>query len=272
MHTISTRKRKDNMSTDYDDIAFEYKIINSQLPVKKYAEEFNFLNLLGDVKGRTVLDLACGEGRFTRKIKQRGARHVVGVDISQKMIELARSAEKENPLSVEYISCDVTELGRIGSFDIVTASFLFNYATSKEALLAMCQTAYVNLKNGGKLVAMVNATPLYQPRDSNVTQKYGYLIISASPLHEGDSVEYLFFMDEYSFSITNYHWSKETYDWALFKSKFSKITWHPPTISQKGIEEYGIEFWRDFLDQPNFVCVECCKFDKFYRSKVIISF
>lgn len=36
------------MSTHYDDIAFEYEIINSQLPVKKYAEEFTFLNLLGD--------------------------------------------------------------------------------------------------------------------------------------------------------------------------------------------------------------------------------
>lgn len=245
------------MSTDYDDIAFEYKIINSQLAIKKYAEEFTFLNLLGDVKGRTVLELACGEGKFTRKIKQRGARHVVGVDISQKMIEFAQSAEKENRLGVEYIVCDVMELGRIGSFDIVSASFLFNYAPSKEALLAMCQTTYVNLKNGGKLVAMVNATPLYLPRNSNATQKYGYLIKSTSPLHEGESVEYLFFMDEHSFSIINYHWSKETYEWAFLKSKFRKITWQPPTISQKGIEEYGVEFWKDFLHQPNFVCVEC---------------
>lgn len=246
------------MSTDYDDIAFNYKIINSQLPLKKYAEEYTFLNLLGDVKGRTVLDLACGEGKFTRIIKQRGARHVIGVDISKKMIEFARSAENENPLGVEYIICDVTELGRIGSFDIISASFLLNYAPSKEALLAMCHTTYVNLKTGGRFAAIVNATPLYLPTNSNVTEKYGYVIKSASPLHEGDCVEYFFFINESSFSITNYHWSKETYEWAFVKSGFSNITWQPPTISPEGMEKYGIEFWKDFLQHPNFVCVECC--------------
>jgi ubiquinone/menaquinone biosynthesis C-methylase UbiE len=40
-----------------------------------------------------VLDLACGEGFYTRRIKQRDAARVVGVDVSQPMIELARAEE-----------------------------------------------------------------------------------------------------------------------------------------------------------------------------------
>lgn len=245
------------MGTDYNDIFLEYKIVNRELAVIKYAEEFTLLSLLGDVKGRLILDLACGEGRFSRKIMQRGARHVVGVDISEKMIELAKRAEKENPLGAEYVVCDVTALGKIGAFDIVSAAFLFNYASSKETLLAMCRTVYDNLKSGGKLAASVNATPLYSPKNSNITRKYGYLIKSPLPLHEGDSVEYLFFTDRYSFRIINYHWSKETYEWALRKSGFSEITWQPPTVSQKGMEEYGVRFWQDFLKEPNFVCIKC---------------
>lgn len=48
------------------------------------------LALLGDVAGLRVLDAGCGEGRFSRMLAERGAR-VVGVDVSARMVELARS-------------------------------------------------------------------------------------------------------------------------------------------------------------------------------------
>lgn len=245
------------MSLRYDDIFLEYGILSRKLAVKKYAEEFTFLNFLGEVKGKTVLDLACGDGRFTRKMKQRDARHVVGVDISENMVEFARIDEKKNPVGIEYIVCDVTNLGQIGKFDIVSAAFLFNYASSKEILLTMCQTAYNNLKDNGKLVSCINATPLYPPKNNDNIRKYGYSIKSHSPLREGDSVEYSFFTDKHSFRIVNYHWSKETYEWALHKSGFAEITWQTPSVSQEGIEKYGVEFWQDFLKQPNFICIKC---------------
>jgi predicted RNA methylase len=39
--------------------------------------------LLGDLRGKNVIDLACGEGFFTRSITWAGAARVVGVDISK---------------------------------------------------------------------------------------------------------------------------------------------------------------------------------------------
>jgi predicted RNA methylase len=39
--------------------------------------------LLGDLRDKNVIDLACGEGFFTRSIKWAGAARVVGVDISK---------------------------------------------------------------------------------------------------------------------------------------------------------------------------------------------
>jgi toxoflavin synthase len=244
------------MSTNYNAISLEYGIANRELAVKKYAEKFTFLNLIGDVKGKTVLDLACGEGRFTREIKKRGARHVVGVDISEAMIGLARTIERKNPVGAEYIVCDVVSLGKIGTFDIVSAAFLFCYASSQETLLAMCRTAYDHLKSGGRLAACVNATPLYPP-GSDITRKYGYIVKSPLPLHEGDPVEYSFFTDRCSFSLVNYHWSKETYERMLRKSGFTEITWQTPIVSQRGLEKYGVGFWKDFLKEPNFVCIGC---------------
>lgn len=245
------------MHASYDDISLAYKIVHGELTVKKHAEEFTYLNLLGDVQGKTVLDLACGEGRFSRTIKHGGAHQVVGVDISAGMIELARQAEDQQPLGTTYIHADVASLGTIGSFDVVSAAFLFNYAASKEALLALCRTAYSNLKAGGKLVASINATPLFPLLNNQATRKYGYLVQGPSPLREGDGVEYSFFTGNHSIRLLNYHWSRATYEWAFRQAGFGACNWQAPTVSPQGLEEHGHEFWRDFLCEPNFICLEC---------------
>ena len=73
----------------YDSIALAYQR-STQSPIRRYVEAYSFFQMLGDVRGRTVLDLACGEGFYSRQLRLRGARRVVGVDISPAMIELAR--------------------------------------------------------------------------------------------------------------------------------------------------------------------------------------
>ncbi len=65
------------------------------------------LDLLGDVRGTRVLDLACGHGRITREIARRGAQ-VAGVDISDVLLEMAQAAEIEEPLGITYLKADVT--------------------------------------------------------------------------------------------------------------------------------------------------------------------
>jgi 2-polyprenyl-3-methyl-5-hydroxy-6-metoxy-1,4-benzoquinol methylase len=65
------------------------------------------LDLLGDVRGMRVLDLACGHGRVARELARHGAR-VAGVDISEVLLERARAAEIEEPLGVTYLNVDAT--------------------------------------------------------------------------------------------------------------------------------------------------------------------
>ena len=48
---------------------------------------------LGDVNGKRALDVACGEGHYSRLLRQAGAEEVVGIDISERMIDLARASE-----------------------------------------------------------------------------------------------------------------------------------------------------------------------------------
>ena len=65
------------------------------------------LSILGPVAGLSVLDVACGHGRFTRESARRGAESVVGLDISARLIESARAIEEQTPLGISYVLDDI---------------------------------------------------------------------------------------------------------------------------------------------------------------------
>ena len=76
----------------------------------KHVEAPNASRVLGDISGLRVLDLACGSGRFTRWLKtDKLAGEVVGVDMSEDMIEHARRMETETPLGIKYHVADVSK-------------------------------------------------------------------------------------------------------------------------------------------------------------------
>ena len=74
--------------------------------------------LMGDVAGLRVLDLACGQGRVARRLAELGAR-VTGVDLSARLLEIARRYEAEEPRGVEYRHGDAHTLEGVpdGGFD-----------------------------------------------------------------------------------------------------------------------------------------------------------
>ena len=89
-----------------------------------YREELNnpaTFRLIGNVKGKHVLDVACGEGYNTRILAKKGAI-VVRVDFSERMIELARKKETEERLSITYYVSDAADMQGLSSnhFDLVT--------------------------------------------------------------------------------------------------------------------------------------------------------
>src|SRR5262245_55551313 len=89
------------MDTDYDRIAEQYQPAKRQ-PWRTHIERYTLLRLAGDVAGKAVIDLACGEGHYTRALRRLGAARVVGVDLSPAMIGLAEAEEARRPLGVEY--------------------------------------------------------------------------------------------------------------------------------------------------------------------------
>ncbi len=81
-----------------------------------------FFKLVGNVKGKTLLDAGCGEGYNTRILAERGAK-TVGVDISPRMVELARQVEQREPLGIRYEVASFSDLSLFddASFDMVVS-------------------------------------------------------------------------------------------------------------------------------------------------------
>ena len=82
------------------------------------------LELLGDVKEKSILHLQCHFGQDTLSLARMGA-NVVGVDLSDKSIAAARKLNTELGLNAEFVTSDVLELiGKIDQkFDIVFTSY-----------------------------------------------------------------------------------------------------------------------------------------------------
>ena len=69
---------------EYDAIADEYAA-SKLLPWRTQVEQPTLFGLLGDVRGKSVLDLACGDGIYARMLADRGASRMHGVDLSSGM-------------------------------------------------------------------------------------------------------------------------------------------------------------------------------------------
>jgi toxoflavin synthase len=246
------------MTTDYDTLAEEYKR-SKQQPWRTHVEAFSLMALVGELNGRSVLDVACGEGFYTRPLRRRGAARVTGVDLSSQMIALARSQESAQPLGIDYIVGDGKTLSFDDPFDLVFAAYFLNYAHDPEELQSMCDSLARCLRPGGRFVA-VNSSPNADYLATRSYRKYGFDAQASGALHSGAPITWTFFLDDgASFAIENYFLDQGTHEAALRAAGFREVSWPAARLSPEGEAEFGRSFWSDFLDHPPIAFLECVK-------------
>lgn len=243
--------------TNYNDIADHYHQAEDH-PIKEYVERFTFLNLVGDIQGQSVLDLACGTGFYTRLFKQAGAHRVVGVDLSVEMVAKAQAIERQCPLGVEYRVHDVTTLRCPTPFDLITNVYLLPYAATHQRLAAMCQTMYDSLPIGGRMVALTMTPHLFE-METDFHGAYGVTILKPTQPQNGAVITFKVksFQAEVQFQV--YHWSLEMYEQTLQQVGFRDITWHPMQVSPAGVETFGADYWQPLLNQHYGAMFDCYK-------------
>jgi SAM-dependent methyltransferase len=138
-------RRRLGVTEGYDLWAGFYDAYDNPLVL---VEERPVRELLGDVRGRVVLDAGCGTGRHTRWLCDQGAR-VVGVDASEGMLRVARAKCPEADLRLGPVLALPVEPG---SFDVVLNALMAEHVPDLTALMASLARA---LHRGGHLVLSV---------------------------------------------------------------------------------------------------------------------
>jgi SAM-dependent methyltransferase len=95
--------------TTYDEIAEWYDAWLGSGPLDEDPFFPTVEGLLGDVTRQRILDLACGQGRVTRHLADQGAS-VVGVDLSARLLDMARAHEASKPRGIDYRQVDARTL------------------------------------------------------------------------------------------------------------------------------------------------------------------
>ena len=121
-----------NSEINFNDV-IETPIINSMLP---------------DLSGKKILDIGCGMGQHAMQYSKAGAASVLGIDISEKMLEYARTNNSAE--NITYCNLAFEDLDQIdGKFDLITSSLAFDYV---QDFLLLLKRINVLLNEGGYLV------------------------------------------------------------------------------------------------------------------------
>lgn len=103
---------------------------------------------LPDLSGKSVLDLGCGYGHNCLDFVNRGAVRVVGIDISEKMLKIAKTESKNS--KIEYINMSMTDVKSLNQkFDVIYSSLAFHYV---EDFATFSKDLFSVLNEGGYLL------------------------------------------------------------------------------------------------------------------------
>ncbi len=112
------------------------------------------LRLLGDVKGKRILEIGCGGGQCAIAFAREGAI-VTGIDQSVMQLQYARGLAEEEGVRVEFLEGDITTLPQVksASQDAVFSAYALGYV--EDAATCFAEVARV-LRPGGAFVFSAN--------------------------------------------------------------------------------------------------------------------
>ncbi len=126
--------KKKTTAMEYDKKRFEGQgghIIESR-------ENENVLEMLGDLKGKKVLDLGAGTCRYSIQFASKGAE-VTALDMSKEMLKIGKEKAKQKGVEdkITFLQGNALKTGyEDGEFDIVTALRLFHLVSDTEGLIS----------------------------------------------------------------------------------------------------------------------------------------
>ena len=193
-------------------------------------------SMMPDLTGKRVLDLGCGFGEHCMRCIRQGAEKVVGIDISEKMLEVAR--KKHSDAGITYVNMSMEEISQLNeTFDVVVSSLAFHYV---EDFSGVVRNIYDLLEPGGNFIFS---------QDENGEKLYLNL---ANYGVEGER-ESVWFVD----NVKKYHRTFSTIINTLIEAGFTVEKMIEPLPDDELLEKYPA--YKDLFHKPDFLLVKVRK-------------
>ncbi|KAM3498602.1 hypothetical protein MY10362_008080 [Beauveria mimosiformis] len=231
--------------TQYDTISKQYKDVSESLPYRDM-EVANVRAALEPIlrPDLHIIEFACGAGFYTDKLLSWGAGSVTGMDISKRMIELAKLRLVSAPYKekARFVVSDGTVPrsysagGELEAYDIAFAAWFLNYSATAAELTAMFTSVAINLKPTGVFIGVVphpeedleaRAKAFATAPLDRLYPRYEY----TGELESGDGWGLRVHLDYPSLNFMTYHLRPSVYEHAARAAGLrGKIEWRRETL------------------------------------------
>lgn len=238
----------------YDDKKFfdKYCEMDRSLYGLKGAGEWEtFEKMMPDFHNKRVLDLGCGFGWHCKYAVEHGADEVIGIDLSQRMLDNAEKINSDK--SIKYINSSIEEFKyQKNNFDIVISSLALHYV---EDFAKVCQNVYAMLKDNGDFIFSVEH-PIFTAYGSQewYTDENGNILHWPVDNYFYEGLRESNFLGE---NVTKYHKTLTTYMDGLLKCGFVIKEVIEPMPPQEMIDK--IEGMKDELRRPMMLLISAKK-------------
>lgn len=228
------------------------KIRENESNANNMFEKPALFSLLPTLNNKTVLDLGCGYGEHCIHFVEEGAKRVVGIDISQKMLSIAKTENAHQNIS--YLNMPMEDIGELQErFDIIVSSLAFHYVEDFKALI----NNIFRLLNDGGVLAFSQEHPINTcfsngsrwTKDENGNK----LFANISKYSVDGERESTWFVDK----VKKYHRTFSTIINTLIESGFQIKKLIEPVPSVETLKEHSE--YNDLLHKPDFLLIKAQK-------------
>jgi SAM-dependent methyltransferase len=238
----------------YDDINFfnQYSKMARSVGGLKSAGEWPVLQkMLPDFRNKRVLDLGCGFGWHCQYAVEQGAKSVVGVDISEKMLEVARKMHQASSIEYRHVAIEDIDFSA-NSFNVVLSSLAFHYI---ESFSDICKKVNHCLSFGGDFVFSVEH-PIFtaEGKQDWSYDEQGNRLHWPIDKYFDEGIRKSTFLGE---EVMKYHKTLTTYVNSLIKSGFEVTELVEPRADAAFLKAYPSA--KDELRRPMFLIISARK-------------
>lgn len=143
-----------SMASRWWDVHGEFRTLHHINPLR-----LEFIQRYTSLHDRRIADLGCGGGILSEALAKAGG-NVIGIDLSESLLEVARLHAMESGVHIEYrhTSAESLALDAPGQYDLVTVMELLEHVPDPQALVGACATL---VRPGGMIFfSTINRTPV----------------------------------------------------------------------------------------------------------------